>query len=456
MRTVLQELQRVIGYSIPQEEFVGSLKQACEAHLSDGGRISPFSNEEGDGVMIRMQFLNREREQTVLLRLERDPQRKNLCNPFFSFPGPGAVTPVVRCTDTRGEKLVRIQINTLFQEAGRREEVFSQEVLEFLTGERCSKGATLLKETVHWKTNVRRPPAYTSPFEQALEDLAAMARRESWGSGYSVLRSYLLQTFRRALVLQKQSNERSDGRTYIAVSRDRRRFCFHTGLYTMALEDEAIYAVFYHKDSEPFDNQTCWWNFERWCIWSDLTARFERPPERVFYHENFLELIYNPDINIAYNVNHILNNREGSGRVQEALPGRTQLQLREDLRHAIERGKFYAQRNYRVVVPHYFPRARRVQLLLPLYFHVDDKTPQLVLCLEARHRGSPATLSPAELHDLDPNRHEYWGPTVLTLGMAYNNARLLFEVESNWLKCPSEGNDNDDAREDEDDEYHVT
>lgn len=127
--------------------------------------------------------------------------------------------------------------------------------------------------------------------------------------------------------------------------------------------------------------------------------------------------------------------RSTCSRLKELFPTADTKALTEALRSAIERSSTYARRNYRLAVPQYHPRARRVQLLLPLYFSPEDdrgwrRHPELVLCLK---------LQRTTLGEIDwnaPQDLQYLGQTVLKMHEAYSNARLLFEVEieSHWLE----------------------
>lgn len=472
---VLRRLGDKIGRYVPQNQFEAALKETCMQHLASAervtGEIRPFTNEGRAGLEFTLRFQNGERRQSVLLRLHHHPQYNNLCEPEIVSPRheestllaqPPAQRPVNLRPVTR-EQLDRVQLNRLFAEALQRGEVFSQQVLEVLTGNAYLTGPKLLATLVYWKGRTTSAAAISASRDilkcavrDRLRELAGTAREETWGADYRVLSSYIEQTLRRALVLQKESNGRSGAPTYIAVSEDRARFCFHTGLFKLAKDDYAIFAEFVRRPitgdpSEDAQSTRCWWNFEGWRTASELHGCYDPLPERVFYHETALQLVFNPAVDIQYNVKHILQDGGRDSRVRKVVPKELKTdhltreetqELHQKLADSIERGKFHARQNYRVVVPHYFPRKQQVQLLLPLYFDTGETQPQLVLCLEARRRGSEESLPPRELHELDrdPDRFVYFGPTVLTLAMAYNNARLLFEVESNWLHYP-EGED---------------
>jgi hypothetical protein len=87
-------------------------------------------------------------------------------------------------------------------------------------------------------------------------------------------------------------------------------------------------------------------------------------------------------------------------------------QLRIALEGAIDHAVKRIQRNYKTAIPQYYQG--RLQLLLPLC--MTNKT-KADLALVAYRQGDV-----------------YLASTVLTLDMAYNNARLLTRPDSEWLQ----------------------
>jgi Domain of unknown function (DUF3825) len=84
--------------------------------------------------------------------------------------------------------------------------------------------------------------------------------------------------------------------------------------------------------------------------------------------------------------------------------------------------------NFKTAVPQYYPRVRRLQLLLPICL-VSDEHADMALTVEKTPSGS------------------YLGHTVLGLDWAYRNARLICRPDSDWLDAQeiSEGQSQDDA-----------
>lgn len=70
--------------------------------------------------------------------------------------------------------------------------------------------------------------------------------------------------------------------------------------------------------------------------------------------------------------------------------------------------------NFKTAVPQYYPRIRRLQLLLPICL-VSDDTVDMALAVEKTPAGA------------------YLGHTVLPLDWAYKNARLICRPDSDWL-----------------------
>ena len=70
--------------------------------------------------------------------------------------------------------------------------------------------------------------------------------------------------------------------------------------------------------------------------------------------------------------------------------------------------------NYKTAIPVYFPSSEEISLLLPLSL-VNEEKIDVALVLEATQSGA------------------YIAHTILTLKMAYNNARLIAKPDSSWL-----------------------
>ena len=88
--------------------------------------------------------------------------------------------------------------------------------------------------------------------------------------------------------------------------------------------------------------------------------------------------------------------------------------------------------NFKTAVPQYYPRIRRLQLLLPICL-ISDERVDVALAVEKTDVGS------------------YIGHTVLSLDWAYMNARLICRPDSDWLE-PGEIDEGLIEEEEEDEE----
>ena len=89
--------------------------------------------------------------------------------------------------------------------------------------------------------------------------------------------------------------------------------------------------------------------------------------------------------------------------------------LKNRFEDAVELAVKRVEWNYKTAIPMYFPTRNTMSLLLPLAL-VDEDTVDLALVVERHPSGS------------------YQGQTVLPLGMAYANSRLVTRPDSDWLK----------------------
>lgn len=240
---------------------------------------------------------------------------------------------------------------------------------------------------------------------QTLESLATLAEPEDWVGNESdvsrplpILDSYSRYTFARL---------RLEGK--IAVADDGEYAAFNTGLLTPHAEDVfALFAKNRMDNAQP-------WVFVRWAAESDrvIMLRFPDPPAMAEYVHTAADLVYDwrRPLKLAYE--HILVDN------LERFPG----DLRQNAmraRQALDLGVAWAlkrvRRNYKTVVPQWYPRlgAGGAQFLMPLDLSGDH---DVDLALVVSAVGDNA----------------YRGHTVLTLDMAYTNARLVARPDSDWL-----------------------
>ena len=96
-------------------------------------------------------------------------------------------------------------------------------------------------------------------------------------------------------------------------------------------------------------------------------------------------------------------------------------ELGQKLDNAIKFAKKIAQRNYKFIVPMYYPIKRRIQLLMPIYLDGSYSTrPDFALVLTPYKEGI------------------YVPETILGLDEVYQDARLVAKPEESWLKITSD------------------
>ena len=83
--------------------------------------------------------------------------------------------------------------------------------------------------------------------------------------------------------------------------------------------------------------------------------------------------------------------------------------IQDATEHAIKRVRW----NFKTAIPIYYPGQKQISLLLPLALVDEDKI-DVALVLEA-------------------TKDAYIAHTILTLEMAYNDARLITRPQSDWL-----------------------
>lgn len=131
------------------------------------------------------------------------------------------------------------------------------------------------------------------------------------------------------------------------------------------------------------------------------------------YFEQLDEIVFHADWKIEW------DNREKLDHVLKRKDERSNKAISiSQLRTAVDFSMKMAQRNYRFIVPMYYPAKDRIQLLMPLYFNgvYNDNKPDCAL-----------VLSP------DPQTQFYIPETILDLLQAYTDARLIVRPESVWL-----------------------
>ena len=241
-------------------------------------------------------------------------------------------------------------------------------------------------------------------FETQLNKLVALAQEENWdyrltksARAFPVLRSFILYTFARL---------EAEGKIAEAVGRkDERVACFNTGLATA--RQEALYAVF--KENGDTAPNAPPWVLDRFAKESDRALTFfAQRPDIANYFSNPSELLYDTRIELVVDVDHVIgDNKERFPSVLQS----SDFAMRSALDAAILSAKRRVRRNYKTAIPQFYRSS--LQLLLPL-------------CLVRPERADLGLVVARE-------NEVYRASTVLTLDMAYNNARLVARPDREWL-----------------------
>ncbi|MFD0705156.1 DUF3825 domain-containing protein [Alloscardovia venturai] len=281
-----------------------------------------------------------------------------------------------------------------------------------------------------------------------LEKLAGLALPEQWDIAtvgkkltpkHTILKSYLTYTFYR---LQQEDK--------VQINREKGICAFNTGLVNRTYEP--IYACFTAIDEDKK------WKFQDFCKagsrqWGKkLVATFNPLPQRASYFARKEDLLFDTDAPFERDTDHILldninrlpyeflademrnvqeaqnllktaysspNSQERKAAFEELEDiiqddSRVKRRLMNRLDDAIELARKRVEWNYKTAVPAFYPSRNVMCILLPLDLTDDDK-PDVALVAELTESGA------------------YLGQTIITMNMAYNNARLIARPDSDWL-----------------------
>jgi hypothetical protein len=314
----------------------------------------------------------------------------------------------------------------------------------------------ILENVSFYNFNTAEDP---SGWTTAKATLKAKCQFENWGVNDKILHNYLTQLF--GAVAKQYLTESSHARGHILdynkgiyFSYDGEFMLFDTGLYT-----DDFKRIFAHC-SRNRNQAAQLWFIDDWYNEYEIATKTTngRPiyrclPEPFVFFREYHELHYNPLISLQVNSEHMLDDDTDHRRVQTVLEQlgivtRSKAETKDRIDVAISKMKIRVKQNSRTVVPQNFATAG-IQLLLPLSFADDNKVQLVVPVTKVQ-----LPLRPGEVSDpYNPSQWQYVGRTVLDMDMAYNNARLLNRLESEWLKPPEavavlpdgEAGDEDDA-----------
>ena len=233
------------------------------------------------------------------------------------------------------------------------------------------------------------------------DNKVVVAQKENWkyrhaesSDLFPILRSFMFYTFERLQEEDKIAEATND--------RGVKTACFNTGLVTE--RQESIYGMF--VDSRREDPP---WVFRAFHRESDYPLTFfKQRPEIANYFSDPAELLYDTRIELLVDKEHVI----GDNKVRFPVEFQAnEYALMGVLEGAVVLAKKRVRRNYKTAVPQFY--RGQLQLLLPLCMRRPE---QADLALVVARQGEV-----------------YRASTVLTLDMAYNNARLIARPDTEWL-----------------------
>ncbi len=275
--------------------------------------------------------------------------------------------------------------------------------------------------------------------------LAKKAMPENWdyeeenGDHYdkSILKSYLEMTYYR--LKQEDADPNLDQNEKIA------RWVHGKVYFNSGLLDRFFRQIIIAADLKEIVEQLPVLGECRWNMLTNLQAYsendykladvFERSawlPEIASFFHNREDVVFDASLEIKTRDRHIVQDGVERGRLprytkdyqevkesgdKEELEGLIS-DIADDVDKAIQRARLLAARNYKLAVPQYWKETGKIQFLLPLYMSNRDRKPECALVCSRVGTG---------------NDGYYRGETILTLGMAYNNARLIAKPDVSWL-----------------------
>lgn len=375
-------------------------------------------NVEGEGyrylvkdepVEFRLQFDNRQDNEVAVAVRSPSYRKKGVVKSWDNARGFGRIQP-----DGETSDIFFHYTAILGRTNNRRTSAEEGESVEF----EIKRGAKKPKAVRVKRLDSRLPLfrfANMGAEDDWLKGLALKAESENWeylhtqsAASHPILRSYLAYTFARVKEESDAAEER-DKKIRLGSDGTRRFACFNTGLVTP--NQEPIYALFVEQNSA---RDGCEWRLQSFCAKSDrpMLGKFDQLPEMANYFDDPRELIYDRKCELVLDVDHIIDDRlDRFPRVVHEADDPPAM-ARNLLHSAQERAVQRVNRNYKTAIPHYYQGS--IQLLLPL-------------CLVSANTADLA-LTVTRYGD------QYRGGTVLTLDMAYNNARLLTKPDTEWLQ----------------------
>ena len=305
------------------------------------------------------------------------------------------------------------------------------------------------------------PNANNDGFFGNMEKLSRTALEETWSFGddtshkYPILTSYFKYTFERLVYEDEKNKKNPNWKTKLRISSNGKYALFNTGLVDQYFEP--IFALFTKVDRSKKPGIISEWVFRDFpnsknntmgIVYQHFGNDKELPePANYLEHNNNSELIYNLNFSISKSNNweHIISDNCGrlpldllknSGlsfdfsRFMDSSANKVRLheelveslknspkscrKIKSTIEYATELALKRVRWNFKTAIPIYYPRTHKICLLLPL-------------CLCDEKKADAALV-------LDPVNGTYIQRTILTLKMAYVDARLITRPDSDWLE----------------------
>ena len=257
--------------------------------------------------------------------------------------------------------------------------------------------------------------AYFPRWLERLDDLQRIAQPESWacegdtgGPNFNtwnpILERYINNIYTHAAMCYNEMDD-SKGRDRLITIRDNfAAFC--TNLYTPRY---APIIAYFTPNQMPGERR---WYFRGWATPGNaMLARASPLPA----HIPFVANTYDPTWPIRVNVEHIAHDEDNLDRLPPEVRNSKFLPLM--LETAVEMARRKAAISPGIVVPQFY--RRRIQYLLPISL------------ADPEHVDLAMTLQPADGY--------YVASTMLTLPMAYGNARVIGRPAASWIYEPIGG-----------------
>lgn len=298
-------------------------------------------------------------------------------------------------------------------------------------------------------------------FFDSIAKLSQIALEETWGFGddkshrYSILHSFFKYTFERLVFEDEENSNNPNWKTKIRLSNNGRYALYNTGLVDQYFEP--IFALFEKTDRNKNSRLTSKWVFKDFpnsknnsmgMVYQHFgdDSMFPKPTNYLKQNNNS-ELIYNLNYSISESNNwdHIIldnyrrlpidllkkcelpfdfsrfddpsiNLDELQKELGEKLKNshETCRQIKDKIKNATCLAEKRVHWNFKTAIPIYYPKTRKICLLLPL-------------CLCDEKKADAALV-------LDPVNNTYIQRTILTLQLAYIDARLITRPDSDWLE----------------------